>query len=114
MLLVALLLYPGHSLGVLDSSVWLRACLLGLVITITQWSFLFGLARTTPFMSALLIGSSVPMAVVSDLVAGYGSVASGPMALSLLYLGFAIAAGRSKDRRPRTKAAEESGLRKAS
>lgn len=57
-------------------------------LTATQGSFLFGISRTSPFLSALLISTSVPLSLFSDAILHGQPLISIEGGLGLLYCVF--------------------------
>jgi hypothetical protein len=75
-----------------DGIVLLRgAALLSVGIFFVQGLYLFGLAKTAPFLSAVLLSAGVPISIFGDLLFGKGP--SHPLLSLWLSLGFSLATG---------------------
>jgi hypothetical protein len=86
---------PRAALAVvIDYRQWVLMALFGATIILVQSLLLIGLARCRPFLSALLLATSVPIALATDW-AVHGTALSGAEAmLLLLYFGCVVASHR--------------------
>jgi drug/metabolite transporter (DMT)-like permease len=83
------LTYGAQGLENFGSS-FLLGLLTGFAILLVQSSFLFGLKNSAPYLSALLLSSSVPISLFAEAVTGSGSFGAPELVLSAIYCLFAI------------------------
>jgi len=70
------------------SSELMTGAVFAIGILLTQGSFIFGLARTSPFLSALLISTSVPLSLLSEAISQERPLISTEGTLGVLYCFF--------------------------